>query len=116
MTIERIRTKTRASPVLRHNDTVYLTGQVGEGATVTEQTRSCLDRIDALLAEAGTDNKHLLQATIWLADMGDYDAVNEVWDAWVPEGCAPVRSCGKVSVINPDSRVEIIIIAAMPEA
>lgn len=116
MTIERIRVKTRSSPVLRHNDTVYLTGQVGEGATVAEQTQSCLARIDALLAEAGTDKRHLLQATIWLADMGDYDAVNEVWDAWVPEGCAPVRSCGEVSVVNPDSRVEVIIIAAMPES
>jgi len=114
MTIERFRTKTRSSPVLRHNGTVYLTGQIGEGATVAEQTRDCLARIDALLAEAGTDKKHLLQATIWLADMGDYDAVNEVWDAWVPEGYAPVRSCGEVSVANPESRVEIIIIAAMP--
>ena len=101
---------------MRHNDTVYLTGQIGEGATVADQTRSCLARIDALLAEVGTDNKHLLQATIWLADMSDYDAVNEIWDAWVPEGCAPVRSCGEVSVAKPEYRVEIIIIAAMPKS
>lgn len=116
MTIERIRTTNRSSPVLRHNDTVYLTGQVGEGATPAEQTRSYLERIDALLAEVGTDKKHLLQATIWLTDMGDYDAFNEVWDAWVPEGCAPVRSCGEVSVAKPEYRVEVIIIAAMPNS
>ena len=115
MAIERIRTTKRSSPVLRHNDTVYLTGQIGEGATPAEQTASCLARIDALLAEAGTDKSHLLQATIWLTDMGDYDAFNEVWDAWVPEGCAPVRSCGEVSVAKPEYRVEVIIIAAMPE-
>ena len=116
MTIERIRTTNRSSPVLRHNDTVYLTGQVGDGATVAEQTRSCLARIDALLAEVGTDNSNLLQATIWLADMGDYDEFNEVWDAWVPKGTAPVRSCGEVSVAKPEYRVEVIIIAAMPNS
>ena len=55
MTIERVRTTKRFSPILRHNDTIYLTGQVGEGATAAGQTRSCLDRIDALLAEVGTD-------------------------------------------------------------
>ena len=59
MTIERIRTKTRASPVLRHNDTVYLTGQVGEGATVTvthHMTRSVAAharRADALFVAVG---------------------------------------------------------------
>ena len=116
MTIERFRTKTRSSPVLRHNGVVYLTGQVGEGDTVTEQTHSCLARIDALLAEAGTDKRHLLQATLWLHDMDDYDAVNEVWDAWVPEGCAPARNCGQVSVAVPGARVEIIIVAAMPDS
>lgn len=116
MTIERFGTKTRSSPVLRHNGVVYLTGQIGEGDTVTEQTESCLARIDALLAEAGTDKRHLLQATLWLADMDDYDEVNKVWDAWVPEGTAPARNCGKVSVAVPEARVEIIIVAAMPES
>ncbi|MGB5855555.1 MAG: RidA family protein [Oceanisphaera sp.] len=116
MTIERVRTTKRSSPILRHNGTVYLTGQVGEGATVAEQTHSCLARIDALLAEVGTDKSHLLQATIWLSDMGDYDVFNEVWDSWVPEGTAPVRSCGEVSVAKPEYRVEVIIIAAMPNS
>lgn len=116
MTIERFGTKTRSSPVLRHNGVVYLTGQVGEGETVTAQTESCLARIDALLEQAGTDKRHLLQATLWLHDMNDYDEVNKVWDAWVPEGTAPARNCGQVSVAVPGARVEIIIVAAMPES
>lgn len=116
MTIERFGTKTRSSPVLRHNGVVYLTGQVGEGDTVTAQTESCLARIDALLEQAGTDKRHLLQATLWLHDMNDYDEVNKVWDAWVPEGTAPARNCGQVSVAVPGARVEIIIVAAMPKS
>src|SRR5690349_22782310 len=55
--------------------------------------RSILAAIDGLLAKAGTDKSKLLQATIWLQDIRTVDEMNKVWDAWVPQGCAPARAC-----------------------
>ena len=68
--IERSHTGTRMSQIVKHGDTIYLAGQVGTaGASVAQQTQDCLDKIDALLAEAGSDNTRILQCVIWLADM-----------------------------------------------
>lgn len=54
---------------------------------MAEQTEDCLRRVDRLLREAGSSREHMLHATIWLADMADFDAMNEVWAAWVsPRG------------------------------
>lgn len=113
--IERLHTAQRMSKIVKHNGTVYLCGQVGAGDDVAEQTRDCLARVDALLAEAGTDNKHILQAIIWLADMADFAEMNAVWDAWVPEGHAPARACGEAKLAREALKVEIIVTAAMPE-
>ena len=83
--IERKHTNARMSQIVTHGDTVYLAGQVGTpGASVEQQTRDCLDAIDRLLSEAGSDKAHMLQAIIWLADMADFAETNAVWDAWVP--------------------------------
>ncbi len=79
--IERIHTSKRMSIIVKHGDVVYLCGQVGDGANVTEQTRDCLSRVDTLLNEAGSSRENMLQATIWLADMADFDEMNAMWDA-----------------------------------
>lgn len=111
--IRRIDTGTRMSQAVIHNGTVYLAGQVGEpGTSVTDQTKTILSRIEALLAEAGSDKTRILQAVIWLADMADFAEMNAVWDAWVAPGHAPARACGESKLATPDYTVEIIIIAA----
>ncbi|WP_299949558.1 RidA family protein [uncultured Ruegeria sp.] len=103
----------RMSQIVIHGDTIYLAGQVGElGASVAEQTRTCLTEVDKLLIEAGSDRDHILQATIWLADMKDFDEMNAVWDAWVPGGNAPARACGEAKLAVPEFAVEIIVVAA----
>ena len=112
MTIKRFHTKQRMSQMVIHNDTIYLAGQVGSPEnSVADQTRDCLDKVDALLAEAGSSKEQMLQATIWLADMSDFAAMNEVWDAWVPEGQAPTRACGEAKLATPELLVEVIIVA-----
>jgi enamine deaminase RidA (YjgF/YER057c/UK114 family) len=113
MSIKRLNTKTRMSSVVIHSGTVYLCGQVGAGSTVAEQTRDCLDRIDALLAQAGSSRSDILQAIVWLRDMADFDEMNAVWDAWAPKGHAPTRACGEARLAAPDLKVEIIITAAL---
>ena len=114
MSIERLHTNQRMSQVVIHGDTVYLAGQVASdnSADVAGQTRQILDRIDALLAEAGSDKTKVLMATIWLSDISTFNEMNAVWDAWVPEGAAPARACVESALATPDYTVEIRVIAA----
>jgi len=101
------------SQIVTHNGTIYLAGQVGNATDdIAAQTQTCLDKIDALLAEAGSDKTRLLQTVIWLADMSDFAAMNDVWDAWVPEGHTPARACGESKLATPDYLVEFTVIAA----
>ncbi|POF34053.1 RidA family protein [Roseibium marinum] len=112
--IERLETGTRMSKIVKHNGAAYLCGQVGDGQSVAEQTRDCLSRIDALLKKAGSSRTQILQAIVWLADISDFDEMNSVWDAWVPEGHAPARACGEAKLARSDLKVEIIVTAAYP--
>ncbi|MFT6752514.1 MAG: enamine deaminase RidA (YjgF/YER057c/UK114 family), partial [Candidatus Azotimanducaceae bacterium] len=68
---------------------------------------------DALLLEAGTDKSNLLSANIWLSDMDDFSAMNEVWDAWVVEGAAPTRACVESKLASPKFTVEIAVTAVV---
>ena len=112
-TITRHHTNQRMSQIVTHGDTIYLAGQVGtEGDSVADQTREILGKIDSLLAEVDSDKSKILQAVIWLADMGDFAEMNGVWDAWVPEGAAPARACGSADLALPGFTVEITVIAA----
>ncbi|GHD48920.1 hypothetical protein GCM10017083_20570 [Thalassobaculum fulvum] len=117
MSIKRFQTATRMSQGVVHGGTVYLAGQVAQGAggkSVAEQTKDILGRIDALLAEAGSDKEHVLSATIWLNSMDDFAEMNGVWDAWVPAGHAPARACVESPrLAAPQYTVEIGVIAAV---
>jgi len=114
MSIERISTGKRMSQIVIHGDAVYLAGQVARNrtASVGEQTRDTLEQIEALLATAGSDKTRILSATIYLPNICDFAAMNEVWDAWVAEGHAPARACVEARLASPDLRVEISVIAA----
>jgi enamine deaminase RidA (YjgF/YER057c/UK114 family) len=111
--ITRLHSNARMSQAVIHNDVVYLSGQVGEpGTSVTEQTRSILASIEALLAEAGSAKSKILSATIWLADIGDFAEMNAVWDAWVDGQDPPTRATGESRLAAPGYKVEIIVVAA----
>ncbi len=115
--IERIDTSARMSQAVIHGHTVYLAGQVAvdaAGQSVTAQTHNILDRIDHYLTQAGTDKSRLLAATIWLVDIGTFDEMNKVWDAWVAPGHSPARACVESKLASPDFTVEISVIAAIP--
>ena len=111
--IERIETGQRMSKIVKHGGVAYLCGQVGAGESITDQTQDCLARVDALLKQAGSSREHILQATIWVADMADLAQMNAVWDAWVPEGHAPARACGEAKLARPELKVEVIVTAAV---
>ena len=112
MTITRIETGQRMSKIVKHNGVAYLCGQTSDAPTVAEQTRVCLEKVEDLLAKAGSDNTRILQCVIWLADMADFAEMNAVWDAWVPEGHAPARACGEAKLARDALKVELIVTAA----
>lgn len=113
MDIERIGTTRRYSDVVIHGNTVYLVEVPATlEADIAAQTREVLASIDTLLARAGSDRSRLLMATIYLRDMADYDAMNAVWDAWLPEGTAPVRACIEARLAQPGYRIEVVLTAA----
>jgi enamine deaminase RidA (YjgF/YER057c/UK114 family) len=115
LTINRIDVGARLSKVVIHGDTVYLAGLTADktaGQSVGAQTQEILTAIDALLAKAGTDKSKLLQATVWLQDIRTVDEMNKVWDAWVPQGCAPARACIEARLQSPAKMVEIRVTAA----
>ena len=114
MSIIRRHSDQRMSQIVTHGDTVYLAGQVANDfkASITIQTEQVLQNIDALLGEVGSDKSKILSAQIWLANIGHYAEMNQVWDAWVPDGSAPARACIEARLGSPDWLVEIGIVAA----
>ena len=116
MNIRRIAPEARLSGAVVHNATVYLAGQVAldTGAGAEAQTADILRQIDALLNEAGTDKTYLLSVQIFLADLADFPAMNQAWDAWLDPRHKPARATVQARLANPAWRVEITGIAALP--
>ena len=110
-----IRTDANAilAAAVEYHGFVYLQGVVpADTATdITGQTKQVLVRIDELLETHGTDKTRLLQTHIWLKNMSDRDAMNQVWSAWLPEGGAPARACVQAILADPDYLVEIMVTA-----
>jgi enamine deaminase RidA (YjgF/YER057c/UK114 family) len=113
--IKRLETGKRMSQAVVHGSTVYLAGQVADDteADVTGQTRQVLAAIDRLLAAAGSDKSKILAATVYLADIGTFAAMNAAWDAWVAPGHTPARATVEAALAAPEYRVEIVVIAAL---
>jgi enamine deaminase RidA (YjgF/YER057c/UK114 family) len=115
MHIQRHGTTARYSDIVVHNGTAWIVEvPATEGADAATQTREILDSLDSLLARAGSGRERLLMATIYLTDLADYDAMNAVWDAWLPAGTAPSRACVQVAgLARAGWRIEIAIVAAV---
>jgi 2-iminobutanoate/2-iminopropanoate deaminase len=89
------------------------TGALVGGDDVTAQTRQVLRNLDAVLRAAGTDLRHVVKTTIYLADMNDFAAVNSVYgEHFAAE--PPARATVEVSRLPRDVKVEIDAIALLP--
>lgn len=111
--IERFDFDTRIHHGVVHNGIVYLTGQVGTpGRPAKEQMQEVLDNIDRLLEKAGSNRQKILHVQMWLDDIRDFDAVNTIWDAWMPTDHAPARSSGQGRMVKAGMLVELIVTAA----
>ena len=113
--IQRFDTGPRMSEMTVHNGVAYLAGQVAEDDSldISGQTREVLEQIDALLARAGSDRSKILRAQIFLVDLADFAAMNEVWEQWVVPGHTPARATVQAALANPKWKVEIVVTAAV---
>ncbi len=112
MAIERYEVGPRLSQAVKHGDTIYIAGQVAEGASVKAQTEAILKKVDSALKHFGSHKSKLLSATVYLADMTTYDEMNAAWDAWVEKGTAPARATVQTKLARPQFLVEIAGIAS----
>lgn len=114
-TITRIDCGPRMSEAVSLGNRIYCSGMIPEdtSADITGQVRQALAEIDSLLAKGGSDKSKILTATIWLRDISDFAAMNEVWDAWVVPGHAPARATVQARLNDPDMKVEIMVVAAI---
>ena len=102
------------SPATKLGDFVYLSGQIpldpetGEvvGTTIEEQTHQFMKNIGAVLADMGLGYKHIMKTTIYIADLNDFDKLNEVYGSYLEEPY-PARSCVQVARLPKDVKVEI---------
>lgn len=108
----------RMSRAVVHNGVVYISGQTDATADdVRGQTSNVLAKVDALLAEAGTDKSRLLTSSIWLKDIGrDFKDMNAVWNAWLNPENKPVRATVEANMARPVLLVEIQVTAAVEES
>lgn len=98
-----------------HNGTAYFVEVPESGADITAQTQAVLAQAERTLALVGSDKSRLLMATICIKHMADRAAMNAVWAAWLPEGCAPARICISAEMASPDYLLEIAFTAAAPQ-
>ncbi|MCA8927226.1 MAG: RidA family protein [Alphaproteobacteria bacterium] len=103
----------RMSRCVINGDMVYLSGLVASDIKldVKGQTQNILDQIEGYLQRAGTSKSKLLTAQLWLTDMGNFAAMNAVWNAWVDPENPPTRACVKADLARPEILVEIMVTA-----
>lgn len=114
--ITRIETNQRMSRVVQYKGGItFVGGQTANDCTqdIKGQTAQVLQKIDDYLAKVGLDKTRILSAQVWLSDIqANFAGMNEVWDAWAPEGEAPARATVESRLAAPELLVEIAIVAA----
>ena len=111
MTIKRIDVGPRMSQAVIANGQVFISGQIGSGATVERQTSDILSKVDDLLAQASSSRSQILSVNIWLSDISDFAEMNGVWDSWIDVENPPARACVQSQLAFPELKVEIAVVA-----
>jgi 2-iminobutanoate/2-iminopropanoate deaminase len=105
------------SPAIVAGDLVFTSGQIGIDpktgqmpATFEEQAEQVLKNLTAVLEAAGSSPAHVLKTTVFLADMNDYAAMNEVYKRHFKED-PPARSAIQVAKLPANAKIEIEAVA-----
>ena len=108
------------SAAIAYGNIIFTSGQLGinpetgesAGDEIKSQTRQALENVKAVLEAAGTDLPHVLKTTVFLRDMNDFAAMNEVYAEFFTENF-PARSAVQVAKLPKGLAVEIEVIAAI---
>lgn len=104
---------------VEHNGVLYIGGHAAHDLDkgMGDQTREICRKLDALMAEAGTDKSRLLQARIYITDMSKKEEMNSAWLEWLGGEDLPARATiGVADLGDPKRLIEIASIAAMPQS
>ena len=108
------------SPGFRSGQLVFTAGMlaldssgnlIGEG-DAGAQTRQVLENIKEIVEAAGGTMQDIVYNMIFLADLGDYQAMNEVYGSYFPEN-PPARACVQAGLVRPEFLVEIAATAVV---
>ncbi len=112
MNIDRIQPQAWNSRAVVHDNLVFLSGIVADDKSLPmkEQTEQVLNKIDTVLAAAGTDKSRILSSVVYLADIALKDEMNEAWMAWMDKENLPARAAVGVA-LTPGTLVEIMVCA-----
>ena len=109
------------SQAVRFGGLVYTAGQLGivpgtkefAGPDIEAQTRQALENLTAVLEAAGSCPSHAIKTTVFLADMGEFKAMNGVYAGFFPDA-PPARSAIQAAALPLGARIEIEAIAVIP--
>lgn len=108
------------SQAIRSGNLLFISGQIpidpSTGSLIqgdiAAQTRRVFENIGAILQAAGGSFDRVVRTTVFLADMGDFVAMNEVYAGYF-SAPAPARSTVQAARLPKDARIEIDVIAAL---
>jgi len=108
------------SAAISYGNFIFTSGQLGlipesgepAGEDIRSQTRQALKNVQSVLEAAGTDLSHVLKTTVFLRNMDDFAAMNEVYTEFFTDEC-PARSAVQVAKLPRGLAVEIEVIAAI---
>ena len=114
MSIEHLDSGDILAQAVVHGDTIYLCGLTpsDRDLDITGQTEEVLAKINDRLAKCGSDKSKILSATIYVTDLANKPALNEVWKSWLGELNRPARACVGSIELEPGVLVEIMVTAA----
>jgi 2-iminobutanoate/2-iminopropanoate deaminase len=106
------------SQAIRTGDLIFVSGQIpldpqtGElvAGDIGAQTERVLQNVQAILESAGSAMAHIVKTTVFLADIADFAAMNEVYGRFFPND-PPARSAFQVAALPKGARVEIEVVA-----
>ena len=106
------------SQAIRANGFVFVSGQLAlepehaeiVGDSIQEQTEKVFDNLQAILEEAGLGLERIVKTTVYLADLGDFGGMNEIYARRVGQP-PPARATVEVSKLPSGAKVEIEAIA-----
>ena len=113
----------RINPCKRWSDITVFNGigtftEIADSDTTADikgQVTQIFEQAEASLAQIDSDKSRILAVTIYITDFNNLDGLNEVWDEWFPENCAPSRACVKAELVDSELLVEMTFTVAAGE-